>query len=289
MAVVDAKERTMTEGMPEVRFVGIPDGPKRFVPELGIEVATFTQEPGGKSPALGWHVPLNMRGPFKPNMLANFDSEYDYRVDQFGWALCCRKIKKDGVEVACKRKAMNRYPRCAAHGGRLHPLDKLLTETGEPETEENMSRYQQFLAKQITVDDLDDEELMAFAFRKANGQLFRPKNIPRDMVTSFTRAIFDRSLDKLKTSALEAANTLATLMTDPSVEPSVRRQCAESILDRTVGKAPLLVSIQSAAPWETIFDAISVIPSHEVIEGDIADKALERPALPPDLKMPDTQ
>jgi hypothetical protein len=117
-----------------------------------------------------------------------------------------------------------------------------------------------FLAKQITVEDLDDDELMSFGFRKADGKLFKPKNVPREMVTAFTKAIFDRSLDKLKTSALSAANVLSMLMVDPSVDASVRRQCAESILDRTVGKAPLLVTLSGEKPWEAIFEAISPKP-----------------------------
>lgn len=255
----------MTESMPEVRYVGVPDGPKHFVPEFGIEVDTFTQEPGGRFPALRWHVPLNMRGPFRPEMLANYDSEKEYRVDKSGWVLCLDKTLED---KPCLKKAMNRYPRCTSHGGRLHPLDKLIEETGEIEALEPMNRYQQFLAKQITIDDLDDEELMSFGFRKANGKIFKPKNIPRDMVTAFTRAIFDRSLDKLKSSALQAANTLAALMVDETVEPSVRRQCAESILDRTVGKAPLLVSINTNAVWEQVFESISAVP---VIDADVIE------------------
>ena len=267
---------------PEVRYVGVPDGPKRFVPELGIEVDTFTQEAGGITPSLSWHVPLNFRGPFRPEQLANYDPEREYKVNKLGYVVCLGNTMEN---KPCRQKAINRYPRCAKHGGRLHPLDKLITETGEPETEEPMSRYQQFLAKQITVEDLDDEELIGFGFRKANGQLFKPKNIPRDMVTAFTRAIFDRSLDKLKSSALEAANTLAALMVDTSVDASVRRLCAESILDRTVGKAPLLVSINSSAPWEMVFESISAKPLSNAID---AEFFTEDDELPPNTHDPET-
>lgn len=275
----------MTENIPEVRYVGTPDGPKVFIPEFGLDVSTFTQEPGGSSPAIKHHVPLNLRGPFRPDQLANYDEDKEYRTDPFGYALCLAKVKQDDAERLCKRRAVNRFPRCVAHGGRLHPLDKLLEETGEPETEVEMSRYQMFLAKQITIDDLDDEELMAFGFRKSNGKIFKPKNIPREFVTQFTRAIFDRSLDKLKSSALEAANVLASIMVDPTVDASVRRQAAESILDRTLGKAPLTVSVNATAPWETIFEAISSRPQ-ETIDGEVIPDEPIQPALPPDVQLP---
>lgn len=268
----------MTENMPEVRYVGVPDGPKVFIPEFGLEVSTYTQEPGGASPALSHHVPLNLRGPFRPDQLANYDSEKTYRTDAFGYALCLSKVQAEDTERFCKRKAVNRCPRCTMHGGRLHPLDKLLAETGEPETEVEMSRYQMFLARQIKIDELDDEELMAFGFRKADGKIFKPKNIPREMVTQFTRAIFDRSLDKLKSSALEAANTLASIMVDPSVDASVRRMAAESILDRTIGKAPLQVSLTANAPWETIFEAISSKPQ-EALDAEVVSEDPQTPEV----------
>lgn len=278
----------MTEDMPEVRYVGIPDGPKQFVAEFGLEVDTFTQEPGGKQPALSWHVPLNLRGTFRPDQLANYDSDKAYRIDKYGFAMCVAKVKAEGdaEPKLCRRKAVNRFPRCVVHGGRLHPLDRLQQDTGEPETEVPLSRYQMFLAKQITVDDLDDEEITCFGFRDARGRIFKPKNIPRELVTQFTRAIFDRSLDKLKTSSLEAARTLETLMLDPSVDASVRVKCAIEILDRTVGKAPLLVTLNAQAPWETIFEAIAAKPLDILDVQEVPD--LETPSLPPDLQLPES-
>ncbi len=255
--------------LPEVRYVGVPDGPKRFVPEFGLEVDTFTQEPGDGKASLRWHVPLNMRGPFRPEQLANYDPETKYRTNLSGWVVCKKKVVDDKGERYCRRKAMHRTPRCEMHGGRLHPLDKLLVETGEEETEKPMSRYQLFLAKQLTVEDLDDDEILGFGFKTDKGTIFKPKNIPRDMVLAFTRATFDRALDKLKYSALDAAKTLSSLMLDETVEPNVRRQCAESILDRTLGKAPMQVTLRTNAPWETVFEAIAAQPVIEAIDAEV--------------------
>lgn len=265
----------------EIRFVGSPDGPSKFVAEIGLNVGTFVEPPGGTKPALNYHVPLNIRGVYRPGECANFDPDGAYRVDKLGFAMCTQYT---AAEELCKRKATNRSWLCVTHGGRLHPLDRLQVDTDEPETEVPLSRYQMYLAGQITVEDLDDEEIMAFGFRKADGKIFKPKNIPREMVTAFTRSIFDRSLDKLKSSALQAANTLASIMVDSSVDASVRRLAAESILDRTVGKAPLLVSINANAPWEQVFEAIANRPLEQnYIEGEVVPD-VSVPVLPPDVQ-----
>lgn len=272
----------MNEPM-EIRFVGSPDGEQVLIPEVGLSVGTFTVPPGGNQPALNHHVPLNIRGTYRPGECANFDPDKQYRVDKLGFAMCLSTTLADEL---CKRKAVNRSGLCVVHGGRLHPLDRLQVETGEPETEVPLSRYQMFLVGQITVDDLDDDEIMSFGFRKADGKLFKPKNIPREMVTQFTKSIFERSLDKLKSSALEAANTLASIMVDSTVDASVRRLAAESILDRTVGKAPLLVTLNANAPWETVFEAIASKPVRDnYIEGEVVPEVTV-PSLPPDVVPP---
>lgn len=240
------------------KYVGKPDGPPKHIPELGCAVNTFTTEPGGRFPALMHHVPLDKRGWFRPTDLANYDMAKEYRTDALGYVMCYATTASG---KRCKRKAVNRCPRCNFHGGRVHPLDKVVVE--EPEDEEvdaepePMSRYQQFLAGQITVADLDDEELTSLGFRNRAGRIFKPKNVPREMVTVFTRAIYDRSLQELKTNTLEAAKTLASIMIDPANDIGIRFKAAEAILDRSLGKAPQVVAVTGAAAWEEIFDEIA--------------------------------
>lgn len=275
------------------KFVGNPDGPKVFVPELGWEVGTFTKEPGGKHPALRHHVPVNCRGPFRADQLANYDASREYRCDSFGFVLCY-ETNKDGN--LCKRKAVNRSPYCNFHGGRVHPLDKLVDPEADIAAEnpgESLSRYQQYLAKQISTEDLDDDEIMNFGFRdEKTGRIFKPRNISRDMVNAFTKAMYDRALTELKSSALEAAKTLATIMNDPAVDAPVRVKAAEAILDRTLGKAPQVVAITGTAPWEEVFEGIAPITREEsrrrrgiVVEGEVvgedgqSDQPSSQPAI----------
>lgn len=273
-----------------VKFVGMPDGPKVFVPEIGRELGTFTQEPGGNKPALRYHVPLKCRGVFRPEDLANYDEKKQYRTDTTGYLMCYEHVTDEsGERRYCKRKAVNRFPRCNAHGGRLHPLDKLQDTKVDVEDDdsESMSRYQQFLAKQIGIDDLYDDEVLNFGFRGKNGRIFKPKTITREMVQAFTKATYERALDKLTANALEAVKTLTTIMMDDQVDANVRIKAATEVLDRTLGKAPQTVQLVGSAPWEELFEGIATVSREEsrkqrgvVVDGEVVT---DQPAAKPNL------
>jgi hypothetical protein len=244
----------------ELRYVGKPDGPVKYVAELGLEVPTFRNPVGGKWPGLSWHVPPQMRGFFRPEDLANFNADKDYRIDKFGYVLCYAKTKTTGN--LCNKRAVNRWPRCSLHGARLHPNDMIILHDGT-EAEQPVTRYQQFLVGDITTDDLDDEELTSFGFRKSNGGIFKPKRVPREMVNAFTKAIYDRALVELRVHTVRAAETLAGIMTDKSNDAAIRLKAAEAILDRNLGKATQVVAITGSQPWEEIFDGISTATREE--------------------------
>lgn len=256
-----------------VKPVGFPDGPKVFVPEIGKEVGTFNAEPGGKVPALKHHVPLKCRGPYRPEELANYEPEKTYRTDPFGYMLCTRFTL---AGERCDKRAVNRYPACTVHGGRLHPLDKLQKEIPEDQEAQELSRYQQFLAKQIDVDDLDDEELACCGFRASNGRIYRPRNVPREMATAFQKAIFDRAQRELRSHTVEAAQTVAEIMLNTTVEPDIRLKAASIMLDRNLGKAPQVVALTSDKAFEEIFSDIFTGTREEsrrarIIDADVID------------------
>ena len=133
--------------MNEVATVGKPSGPKVYVPELGCEVPTWTEEPQGLK-VIMHHVPLNKRGPFRPEQLANYDLNKKYRTDKLGYVLCYGTSAKTGK--LCGRKAINMAPRCVLHGGNVHPLDRTVDPEVENDEIKPLTRYQQFLAKQLT-------------------------------------------------------------------------------------------------------------------------------------------
>lgn len=244
----------MAEVNTPVKFVQMPDGPKLFIKELGMEVGTFTKEPGGRFPALNYHVPLNMRGPYRLDQLPY---KADFTTDTLGYVLC-QGYTNAGEK--CSKRAQNRSLRCDVHGGRLHPLDKLVKDEQEATNRregEALSRYRQFQAGQITVDDLDDEELATCGFRASNGRIYKPRNIPREMAQAFTKAVYERAQDGIRASVVEAVEVVAGIMKNTKVEYDIRLKAANTLLDRGLGKAPQQINHSvELSGFEQVFDGI---------------------------------
>jgi hypothetical protein len=239
-----------------VKFTGDANGPEKFIPEFGCAVPTFTEKPGGDRPALTYHVPMKFRGDYRADQLANFTVESDYRTDNFGYVLCERFTK---AGERCLKRARNRSPRCDTHGGRVHPLDKVVRQRSENENgpESSLSRYRQFLAGQIGVDDLDDEELATCGFRASNGRIYKPRNVPRELAQGFTKAIYERAQEELRALTVDAAKTVGEIMKNRTNEPDIRLKAAISLLERNLGKTPTNVVVTQEKPFEVIFDDIT--------------------------------
>jgi len=237
-----------------IKFAGEPDGPPVFIPEMGCEVDTFRVK--HDKPCLMWHVPLKFRGDFMPEELANYDPQRDYRTDVHGRVLCYAKTASGKL---CSKRAENRFPRCQFHGGALHPFDKIeKPETlSEDEKATGKTRYQMYLRGEITNEDLDDEELATASFRSETGKLYRPKNLPRDIVQGFMRAIYDRAQTEMRTNTVEAAKTVSEIMKNKRVDPEIRLKAANLLIERNLGRTPQVISITAQHPWEEIFDGIT--------------------------------
>lgn len=274
---------------------GAPEGPPIFIPEFDPpyqEVRTFLshqnpKNPGtgsAKRPHLNYHVPLQFRGDFRPQDLYTFprptpqttpeerkelqkqfrrmleNQTPPMRLDALKRVLCSQP-KATGEP--CSRRAQHRTipPRCEVHGGALHPLDKIKPDTSlTPEDKaQGLSRYQQFKQGFLTEDDLDDEELATASFRARNGRLVRPKDLPRNLVHAFTKAIFDRAQQELRINTVDAARTLAEIMKDKKVDPDTRLKAANSLLERNLGKPAQTITLTTQAPWEEIFSEISQV------------------------------
>lgn len=266
------------------QLVSAPDGPVKKVPGIGQLVATFSADPGGKTPALNYHVPLECRGPFRPKDLANYDPKIKYRTDEYGYVLCYSRTAR---QSKCNRRAVNRANKCDVHGGRLHPLDKVKKrEAYEDSSIESLDRYQQFIAGQISAEDLDDEELATASFRGPNGKLYRPRNLPRSVVEEFHKAIYSRAEDGLRAGVVIGANTIVEIASNRAVEPADRIKASQILLDRGLGKAPDRVQIGlEPKGFEQILDKIANVTRDEsrerrgIIDAEVVEDSAESPRL----------
>lgn len=247
-----------------VELMGQATGPQRFVPELGCKVNTFTQSP---PKVIKWHVPLDCRGDFRPNQLANFDSSKGYRVDSLGYLLCYGHTK---AGERCNKRAKHRFPRCSMHGGELHPLDRVRKDEKPTAT----TRYKQFLDGDLTVDDLDDEELACCGFRASDGRIYKPKNVPRELSNAFQKAIYERAQEELRALTVDAAKTVGEIMKNKTNEPDIRLKAALSLIERNLGKTPTNVVVSQDKPFEVVFDDISTKRPTTIIDGEIVGERL---------------
>lgn len=292
------------EGRPDAEFYGEPDGPDHFYPIVGT-VGTFTQQRADmrlpRDSGVVWlmhHVPRNCRGKYK--LTDKYVDQYndwlelvsegkqgipqfevgppeqwleeerllqDFKVDQNDWVLCDGTTKSD---EPCKRRAVNFAGYCEAHGGKLHPLDKVVdtrraiatpknSAYNNPEVQTRMTRYQQFLSGLIKVEDLDDEELARGQFRDRAGEFSGkpPKQIPREMHDQFVTELFQRADVRLKEGLVACVDTMVEVATSPVYEAKDRLKAAQWVFERVRGKAPEVVVHTQDKPWEHVLQGIS--------------------------------
>jgi len=275
-------------------FIGSPDGPKVFVPELGMEVGTFTKRmfelersPSmAQAPPIMHHVPKRFRGPYHPEQLENYDPDKEYPLTWDGWVRCSGKLiykeygdnSRAGQE--CKRKATHRSGYCQSHGGKLHPLDMPAPVTRDPST---MNRSELLKYGYITVDDLDDEELIKGQCRNRNGWFSSNKNaqIPKVVYDKMVSRLFDRAQEKMRENLLAAIDTLTEISKGDAFEASDRINASKFIYERVMGKATEKIDLTvGAKPFEQILSGIAPLTREEsraqrAIEPTVIDAEIE--------------
>lgn len=291
-------------GREDYEFYGQPDGPDHFYPIVG-SVGTFTQQRADmrlpRDSGVVWlmhHVPRQCRGKYKltdayieqynawldligdgeqgiPQFEVGPPEQWleeerlleDFRVDQNDWVLCDGFTKSGDP---CKRRAVNFAGYCEAHGGKLHPLDKVVdtrraiatpkeSAYNNPEVQERMTRYQKFISGLISVKDLDDEELAKGQFRDRKGGFSGnpPKQIPREMHDQFVTELFERADMRLREGLVACVDTMVEVASSPVYEAKDRLKAAQWVFERVRGKAPDVVVHTQDKPWEHVFQGIA--------------------------------
>ncbi|QFG10631.1 hypothetical protein HWC68_gp97 [Gordonia phage Gibbin] len=264
-----------------LNLIGKPDGPMKYIDEFGFEVGTFTNprtdlyraKARTEFGTLMHHVPPSKRGYYRPEQCADYDpDEFEYIVDQKGYALCTRKTKSG---KACASRALHMSWVCTAHGGALHPLDKAISEERAlmptkdgvkhgnqylpDELVGRMTRYQKLVHGIIAVEDLDDEELARGQCRDENGRFSGkpPKAIPKDIHDALVRRLFERAREAFQAELLPAIQTLGELARSDAVEPADRIKAASLVIDRVMGKNAEVIVHKQDAPWEVALKTIT--------------------------------
>lgn len=153
--------------------------------------------------------------------------------------------------MALKRSGGTR--RGPVKGSKVQPGQKYL-QIGVPD------RYTGFITGELSVEDLDDEEVMRGQLRSRNGDFVgrKPNAIPREFMVAIQIEQQKRFQDGLNPLVLDALNTLQYVM-----QPGYRAQpgdaakvkAATYIIDRFAGKTP--ENVQLKAEVSTRFENIA--------------------------------
>jgi len=138
-------------------------------------------------------------------------------------------------------------------------------------------RMAQLLRGEITVDDLDDEELRRGELRNAAGGFSGTKTqlVPREMHDAMVRRLLQRGQEKLRHDYFAAIDTMTSIALDDTVDPAVRLRAADMVITRVAGKPVEKVELAvEVKPYEGVVKKIfKARPSIEasVVEAELVD------------------
>lgn len=122
-------------------------------------------------------------------------------------------------------------------------------------------RYEAFIQGELSIEDLDMEELLKGQIRDRNGGFTGrpPLQIPRAFHTKVVQELLQRA-DQTWRSNLDAAmKVFVEIMENPRVRAQDRLYAAQYIIERTAGKIPDKQVIEaSVRKWEDVADAVIV-------------------------------
>ena len=185
-----------------------------------------------------------MRGKYKlnsfPGILGEHRGANDYAF--------CSAPRKDGGR--CSGNALNYSGLCAGHGGRLHPLDKVVVDW------ENTPRHMRLKYGKLDLDELDDEELSRGQVRKPDGTFSNFAQVPAEMHHEMVRRLFDRADEKMRNNLLDMVDVMTDVAKSPAYEPADRLRAAEFVFKWLRGSTPIKVELGVSKPFEDVLNAV---------------------------------
>lgn len=134
-------------------------------------------------------------------------------------------------------------------------------------------RYQQLIDGDITVEDLDTEELAKGRLKDKDGK-FRgrpPKFLPRQLVDAMRTEHHRRINAALEESLSDTVRTMRAIMKDPEADSATRLRAAIYVYERFMGKTPDRVEVNRGDKVQDVVDKILYDMGESPIEREIAE------------------
>lgn len=112
---------------------------------------------------------------------------------------------------------------------------------------------------EMSVKDMDDEELVRMQFRDRNGKFTgrAPAVVPHELAAAAQKELLSRGQHLFEGHFLRAIQGLADLAAN-AVDESVKLKAQAMIVERVMGKTPDKVEISGEAPWQVILNRVIV-------------------------------
>jgi hypothetical protein len=123
------------------------------------------------------------------------------------------------------------------------------------------SRYDAFITGELSVEDLDMEELLKGQIRDTNGTFKGrpPKAIPREFHVKVTQELLQRAEANWREHMEDAMAVFVDIMKDPKKPAQFRLQAAQYVFERIAGKIPDKQVVEATVrKWEDVADAVIV-------------------------------
>lgn len=120
-----------------------------------------------------------------------------------------------------------------------------------------------FIRGEITVRDLDDQELQRGRFRSSDGRFRggRPSYIPHEYHDEIVRRLLERGQERLREGYIDAVEVIVGIAIDSTVDAAVRLRAANIVQERVAGKTPDRVEMSvEVRPWERVLKGIIKTP-----------------------------
>lgn len=163
-----------------------------------------------------------------------------------------------------------------SRAGTKHELDP---DTGAVRTKKRglvaiPPRVQQLLDGEISVEELDDEEL-ARGYPRAVDGTFRgaPSVVPRSIHDRMVRELFTRASRHLKENLTDAVKNMTEIANNKDLDPKVRLQASQWIVERIMGKSPDVQITVEEKRYEKLLDRIHW--EGMVVNGEVIDDGRE--------------
>lgn len=176
--------------------------------------------------------------------------------------------QRERAAARSKRASGNMDNLAKGHAANRNRKQKATEANGGVPLPRASERWALLLSGQLTVRDLDDQEVKRMQVRGADGKFTgKGRKLPSHLAQQFAQERVRRAKEHIDKMGITAIKELTKMATDPDVDANVRARLLVYLTDRVLGKTPDTVRIEGMSGFDKMLaEAVG-------LEADILDEA----------------